>query len=90
MSFNDFTLQVETYLDNLLPRRQMTKVGYFRGYAGVRYKLNFDYNDKGEIVVKISFIARSQKAVEFKESIICFIEELKDLQLVVTPKDNSV
>jgi hypothetical protein len=89
MSFADFTSQIESYLDRLLPKRQMTKVGYFRGYAGVRYKLNFDYNDKGEIVVKISFIARSQKAVEFKESIICFIEELKHVSLTDINRSTS-
>jgi hypothetical protein len=56
--------KIEIYLDKLLPKRAMTKVGHFRGYAGVRYKMNFDYNDKGEVVVKISFITRSFRVLE--------------------------
>lgn len=76
-SFTEFIPLLEKYLDELLPTRTMTKVGYFRGYAGVKYKINYDYTDKGEILVKISFIARVNKAVENKESIITFIEQLK-------------
>jgi hypothetical protein len=56
--------KIEIYLDKLLPKRAMTKVGHFRGYAGVRYKMNFDYNDKGEVVVKISFITRSFRVLD--------------------------
>ncbi len=77
MKFSVWTQIVEEYLKELLPKRAMTKVGYFRGYAGVRYKLNFDYNEKGEILVKISFVARSIKAISYKETIIAFIENLK-------------
>lgn len=77
LSFKDWKQALETYLEELLPKRAMTKVGYFRGYVGVKYKLHFDYNDKGEILVKISFIAKSQKALEFKEMIVSFIEGLK-------------
>lgn len=79
LAFPDFIKTIETYLDELLPKRAMTKVGYFRGYAGLKYKINFDYTDKGEILIKVSFIARSFKALEYKESIIKFTETLKKI-----------
>ena len=69
--------KIETYLESILPKRVATKVGYFRGYAGIRYKLNFDYNDDGDVIVKLSFITRSFKALSLKESIIYFVEKLK-------------
>lgn len=69
--------KLEARLDELLPKRIVTKVGHFRGYAGVKYKLHFDYNEKGEVVVRVSFIAKSNKAQDVKESIIKFIEQLK-------------
>lgn len=75
--FEDFIGHMEKYLDELLPKRAMTKVGYFRGYAGVRYKMNFDYSDGGDVLIKISFIARSFRAQELKESIIRYVESLK-------------
>ncbi len=69
--------KLESKLDELLPKRILTKVGHFKSYAGVKYKLHFDYNDKGEVVVRLSFIAKSSKAQDFKESIIKFVEQLK-------------
>lgn len=75
--FQTWISKIETYLKELLPKRAMTKVGHFKGYAGMRYKLNFDYNDKGEVVVKISFITRSFRILEQRESIIYFVENLK-------------
>ncbi len=76
-SFDIWISKMELHLNELLPKRIMTKVGHFKGYAGVKYKMHFDYNDKGEVVVRISFIAKSRKAQNFKESIIRFVESLK-------------
>ncbi len=71
---------IENFLKELLPKRALTKVGYFKGYAGVRYKMNFDYNDSGQVILKISFIVRSNKALELKQSIILFVETLKKIK----------
>lgn len=76
-NFDDFIKNIESHLDELLPKRPMTKVGYFKGYAGVRYKLSFDYNDKGEVIIRLSFITRANRRLELKESIIRYIENLK-------------
>jgi hypothetical protein len=75
--------KIEACLDGLLPKRAITKVGYFKGYAGICYKLNFDYNEKGDVIVKISFIAKREKAVEYKEGIIRFVESIKKVPLEV-------
>lgn len=77
VSFDEFISSIESHLDELLPKRPMNKVGYFKGYAGVRYKLSFDYNDKGDVVIKLSFITRSSKRLELKESIIRYVENLR-------------
>lgn len=76
-SFEIWITKIEKDLKDLLPKRAMTKVGYFKGYAGIKYKMNFDYNEEGKVVVKISFIARSHRALELKESIIRSVEKLK-------------
>jgi hypothetical protein len=76
-NFDVWLSKIENYLDSLLPRRSMSKVGHFKGYAGKKYKTDFDYNEKGEVVLKISFIARSHKSSKIKESIILFVESLK-------------
>jgi hypothetical protein len=39
--------------------------------------MDFDYNDKGEVVVKISFITRSFKILKMREAIIMYVETLK-------------
>ena len=75
--FESWVGKMETFLKELLPKRAMTKVGHFKGYAGIRYKMDFDYNDKGEVVVKISFITRSFKILKMRESIIMYVEALK-------------
>jgi hypothetical protein len=76
-NFDSWIGKIEKFLEELLPKRALTKVGYFKGYAGIRYKMNFDYNDASKVVLKISFIVRSNKALEQKESIIRFVESLK-------------
>lgn len=90
--FETWLSQIEAYLDDILPKRAMTKVGHFKGYGGIRYKMNFDYNDKGEVVVKISFITRSFRVLEQRESIIRFVEGLKkqpDILKNVSEEDES-
>ena len=81
ITFDEWKKSIETYLNELLPKRAMTKVGHFRSFTGVRYKFNFDFNDKGEVVVTISFVARLEKSLQFKESIIMYVESLRKKSL---------
>lgn len=76
-NFNTWLTKVKSFLEETLPSRTLERVGHFKGYLGVKYKLNFDYNDKGDTVVRISFIARPPKNIELKEKIIEYVETLR-------------
>lgn len=64
-------------LDETLPKHSLKEVGNFKSYAGLRYKFRYDYNEDGDIVVTISFIARPKNALSLKETIISYIETTK-------------
>lgn len=75
--FDVFVKELRAFLDELLPKRNLRQVGSFRGFAGAQYKINFDYNATGGIVVRLSFISRARDAVERKEGVVTFLESLK-------------
>lgn len=78
--FKDWVYDFRTKLDELLPMRNLSEVGNYKSYAGVKYKLNYDYNDNGFVQVKLSFIAKPGKAaINKKEEIIDYIESCKVL-----------
>ena len=77
VDFDEFLKKLRSFLDELLPTRNLTHVGSYRGFAGSQYKINFDYNDSGTIMVRISFISRPRDAVARKERIVTFLEQLK-------------
>jgi hypothetical protein len=78
MPFADFLAKLRAYLDELLPKRNLARVGSYRGFAGSQYKINFDYNENtGVLMVKIAFVSRERDAIERKESILTFVESLK-------------
>jgi hypothetical protein len=76
-NFENWLGKVRNFLEETLPSRSWERVGHFKGYLGIKYKMNYDYNDKGEVIVRISFIARYPKNTEQKERIIEFIESLR-------------
>ena len=78
-NFNAWLTKIKNFLEETLPSRTLERVGHFKGYLGVKYKLNFDYNDKGDTVVRISFIARPPRNIELKEKIIEYIETLRKI-----------
>lgn len=77
MDFEVWLGQVKAYLEELLPKRTLKDVGNYKGYAGLRYKINFDYDEDGEVIVKISFICNPKKAIIKKEEVIAFIESMR-------------
>ena len=77
MEFDAFLNKMRVFLDELLPKRNLTQVGSYRGFAGSQYKINFDYNDAGVIIVHLSFISRPRDTIKRKESIVTFLESLK-------------
>jgi hypothetical protein len=77
VDFNEFLNKIRAFLDDFLPKRNLNQVGSFRSFAGAQYKLNFDYDEDGYIVVRIGFISRPHDVIDRKEQIIEFIEALR-------------
>jgi hypothetical protein len=73
-SFPDWISKVRSFLDETLPLQKTNTVGNYKGFIGSRYKMRFDYNEKGEVLVAISYVAKPPKTSEYKEKIIEFIE----------------
>ncbi len=85
-SFSVWLEKLRLFLDEKLPQRHLGKVGNYKGYTGTKYKVNFDYNEKGEVVVRISFVAHYPQNIELKEAIIEFIESLKNKKIKLDAK----
>ena len=65
------------FLDELLPMRGVDEIGYFRNYAGRRYRLSLDYNADGFPTIKVTFVARPDGIGLLREKIIGFLEGQK-------------
>jgi hypothetical protein len=75
-SFSEWLKKLQEFLDGYLPERTLAEVGNFKSYAGVRYKLGFEYNDKGNIVTVLSFITSFEPMLDRKQAIFEFMETL--------------
>lgn len=82
ISFSDWLKKTKDFLDDELPMRKLEHVGNYRGFSGTRYKMNYDYDEDGEVLIKISFIADPAKALARKEKIVAFIESLRSTKKV--------
>ena len=69
--------KVRGFLDETLPMQTARTVGNYKGFTGSRYKLRFDYNEHGEVIIAISYVAKPPKTSEYKEKIIEYIEGLR-------------
>lgn len=75
LSFETLISKLKEFLDELLPLRSARNVGHFRSLAGVRYKIDYEYNqEKGHLVINLSFVSHPSHLVDRKEQIITFIE----------------
>ena len=77
VDFGEFVKRIRAFLDEFLPKRNLNQVGNFRSFAGMQYRINFDYDDDGRIVVRIAFISRPHDVADRKEQIIEFIERMR-------------
>lgn len=77
ISFEKFFTQLKSFLDENLPKRNSLQVGHYKTFAGHRYKLTYDYNEIGNVLVTVRFISSPARASEYKELIISFIESLR-------------
>jgi hypothetical protein len=75
--FSSWLTNLKKYLDETLVKRSLKDVGNYKSYVGIKYKLHYDYDDDGNIVISISFIARTKNAALRKEEIIEYIESTR-------------
>ena len=77
VDFSTFVEKVRGFLKEFLPKRNLSQVGNFRSYVNTQFRINFDYNDDGDIIVRIGFISRPHDILDRKEQIIEFIESMR-------------
>lgn len=75
--FDVWLTKLKETLDTKLAKRSLKDVGNFKSYAGIKYKLHYDYDDDGRVIVYISFISTTKNALDKKETIIAYIESTK-------------
>lgn len=76
-AFGVWMRNLKHFLDDTLPTRVGEDVGNYRGYTGAKYKTNVVYNDKGDVVVSITFVSSTASAQSKKEAIVAYIEDTK-------------
>jgi hypothetical protein len=76
-SFDEWLTSLKNMLDQTLSKRSLKEVGNFKSYAGLRYKLHYEYDKHGIILAKISFISKTRAALEKKEKIVMYLESIK-------------
>ena len=75
-NFDETVEKLQTFLDEFLPLRPAAQVKYYNTYVGVKYKMDFDYED-GKSVIKVSYITSMRHASSTKKRICSMIESLK-------------
>lgn len=73
--FMDIVRDLRTFLDGLLPVRGAHEIGFFRSYAGRRYRLGLDFNAEGKPTIRVAFVAHPDDAGPLREQVIAFLEE---------------
>jgi Mechanosensitive ion channel len=75
VSFPEIVKKARIFLDDLLPVRNVDEIGFFRNYAGRRYRLALDYNEEGFPTIRIAFVAHPDDISSLREKIVAFLEE---------------
>lgn len=77
LSFDQFSEQLQHFLDELFPLRSASEVSYFKSYIGVGYKIDFTYDKDGKANIWIGFVEKRYLEKEIKKKIIAFVESKK-------------
>ncbi|MGE4443417.1 MAG: hypothetical protein AB7E37_00305 [Candidatus Altimarinota bacterium] len=77
ISFDEYMEKLTGYLDEILPKRNMSSVGNYKTYIGYKYKIKFQYDEKEHLMVKVRFIVRPRNIFEIEKGIFSFVESLK-------------
>ncbi len=77
ISFDEYMEKLTWYLDEILPKRNMSSVWNYKTYIGYKYKIKFQYDEKEHLMVKVRFIVRPRNIFEIEKWIFSFVESLK-------------
>lgn len=77
ISFDQFSGELQQFLDNLFPLKSASEVSYFKSYIGVRYKMDFTYDNEWRANVWIGFVEKRSLERELKKKILTFVEKMK-------------
>jgi small-conductance mechanosensitive channel len=81
LNFSSFLDQLKHHLDTTLPLKSAADVSHFKTYIGTRYKIDFDYEKDGTLIVWIGIIAKNSERSRIKFQIISFLEQIKEPSL---------
>jgi len=76
-SFEDFSIGLKDFLDNLFTKRSASNVAYFKSYIWVKYKIDYKYDWDWKANIRIWFVEKRSKSKHIKEKIISFVENQK-------------
>lgn len=77
ISFDEYMEKLTWYLDEILPKRNMSSVWNYKTYIGYKYKIKFQYDEKEHLMVKVRFIVRPRNIFEIEKWIFSFVESMK-------------
>ncbi len=77
ISFDEYMEKLTWYLDEILPKRNMSSVWNYKTYIGYKYKIKFQYDDKEHLMIKVRFIVRPKNVYNIEKWLFSFIESLK-------------
>jgi hypothetical protein len=77
ISFDVWLSLLKEKLNTLLSKRSLKDVGNFKSHSGLKYKLQYEYDKDGCVVIQISFITSVKSLQDKKEQIVSFIESTK-------------
>lgn len=76
VSFGEAVQKTRLFLDELLPVRSAGEIGYYRSYAGRRYRLGLDFSADGKPTMHIAFVTHPTDTGALREKIITMLEEI--------------
>jgi hypothetical protein len=77
LSFTEFVLEFEGFLNTLLKRNTLMSAGHFESYIGYKYKMNFEYTKDGHVMIYLGFLAKGDELNTKTRVVIEWVEEKK-------------
>lgn len=77
VSFDEFLKSLQEHLDSVLSINTSKSSEHYKSYKWYKYKLAFDINKDGTVMIRIGFLTKRSQASSLKLSIISFVESKK-------------